>query len=154
MYGAKAVRYSAQPLTGLGECPTFRPSPEEWQDPLQYVASIRETAEPYGMCRIVPPNGWNPPFAIDKRSFTFPTRVQFLHELQDKTNTPQAQQSFFDDYQAFLKRQGKSFRKIPHLNGQEIDLFKLSRVVARRGGWKRVTDDKCWKDVARIMQVT
>lgn len=34
------------------ECPVFRPSPEEFADPLGYIASIRESAECYGICKV------------------------------------------------------------------------------------------------------
>lgn len=34
------------------EAPVFRPTPEEFQDPLAYIASIREQAECYGICKV------------------------------------------------------------------------------------------------------
>ena len=34
------------------EAPVFRPTPEEFQDPLAYIASIREHAESYGICKV------------------------------------------------------------------------------------------------------
>lgn len=33
------------------EAPVFRPTPEEFEDPLAYIASIREHAESYGICK-------------------------------------------------------------------------------------------------------
>ncbi len=42
--------------------PVFFPTQEEFEDPLKYISSIREVAEKYGICKIVPPEGWNPPF--------------------------------------------------------------------------------------------
>jgi hypothetical protein len=46
--------------------------------------SIRKEAERTGVCKIVPPNGWRPPFAIDlsDERVTFETRQQRIHELQ------------------------------------------------------------------------
>ena len=42
--------------------PTFYPTEEEFsQNPLTYISSIRSVAEKYGICKIVPPAGWNPP---------------------------------------------------------------------------------------------
>lgn len=35
---------------------------------------IRPLAESAGMCRIIPPEGWAPPFTIDPAAFKFPTR--------------------------------------------------------------------------------
>ena len=40
------------------EVPTYHPSTEQFQDPITYINSIRTDAEPFGMCRIVPPEGW------------------------------------------------------------------------------------------------
>lgn len=38
-------------------------------------AALQE-AEEYGICKIVPPEGWRPPFAIDRENFKFNTRIQ------------------------------------------------------------------------------
>lgn len=41
--------------------PVFYPTIEEFEgNPLHYVAKIRPIAEKYGLCKIVPPAGWNP----------------------------------------------------------------------------------------------
>ena len=50
---------------GLTDCPTFHPTPEQFKDPMAYIASISDTAKKYGMCKIVPPMGWNMPFVTD-----------------------------------------------------------------------------------------
>ena len=41
--------------------PTFYPTVEEMEgNPLHYVEKIRPIAEAYGICKIVPPKGWDP----------------------------------------------------------------------------------------------
>lgn len=50
---------------GLTDCPTFHPTPEQWKDPMAYIASIADAGKRYGMCKIVPPAGWNMPFVTD-----------------------------------------------------------------------------------------
>lgn len=52
-------------LHGLEEAPTFRPTLEEWKDPFKYIESIREEGSKYGIIKIIPPESWNPEFAID-----------------------------------------------------------------------------------------
>jgi len=50
---------------GIPEAPTFRPSEAEFRDPMEYIRSISEKASKYGICKIIPPDNWNPDFAID-----------------------------------------------------------------------------------------
>lgn len=40
---------------GTSEAPVFHPSVEEFRDPIAYIRSIRSMAEPFGLCKIVPP---------------------------------------------------------------------------------------------------
>jgi histone demethylase JARID1 len=50
---------------GLPEAPTFRPTEEEFKDPNEYIRKIAPEGAKYGICRIIPPENWNPPFAVD-----------------------------------------------------------------------------------------
>jgi jmjN domain len=41
--------------------PTFFPTVEDFEgNPIAYIEKIRPVAERYGVCKIVPPKGWNP----------------------------------------------------------------------------------------------
>ena len=43
--------------------PTFYPTVEEFEaGPMGYIEKIRHQAQKYGICKIVPPSGWNPEF--------------------------------------------------------------------------------------------
>ncbi|KAH7428403.1 hypothetical protein KP509_09G000100 [Ceratopteris richardii] len=70
----------------LEDAPVFFPLEEEFQDTVKYIASITAEAEPYGICRIVPPQSWRPPCPLKdkdkRRTAKFPTRVQRLDKLQ------------------------------------------------------------------------
>ncbi|XP_047323660.1 putative lysine-specific demethylase JMJ16 isoform X2 [Impatiens glandulifera] len=73
----------------LEDAPVFYPTEEEFIDTLNYIASIRPTAEKYGICRIVPPPSWKPPCSsLKEKSFweksTFSTRVQKVNKLQNR----------------------------------------------------------------------
>ncbi|XP_058002667.1 putative lysine-specific demethylase JMJ16 isoform X2 [Hevea brasiliensis] len=72
----------------LEDAPVFYPTEEEFEDTLKYIASIRPKAEPYGICRIVPPPSWKPPCPLKEKSIwegsTFATRVQRVDKLQNR----------------------------------------------------------------------
>lgn len=50
---------------GLQDAPTYRPTEDEWRDPMEYMRKISPEAKEYGICKIIPPDTWNPDFAID-----------------------------------------------------------------------------------------
>jgi histone demethylase JARID1 len=50
---------------GLQEAPTYRPTEEEFKNPMEYIKKIAPEAKDFGICKIIPPDGWNPDFAID-----------------------------------------------------------------------------------------
>lgn len=62
--GAREANKRTRPY-GLQEAPTFRPTEEEFRDPMEYIRKIAPEGRKYGMCKIVPPDGWKPEFAID-----------------------------------------------------------------------------------------
>jgi histone demethylase JARID1 len=49
------------------QAPCYFPTAEEFKDPYAYINKIRPDAIRYGLCKIVPPSDWNPPFALDTR---------------------------------------------------------------------------------------
>ena len=60
----QAKSKSGELMKSLPYAPVFYPTVEEMEgNPLSYVAKIRPLAQHYGICKIVPPKGWNPPFS-------------------------------------------------------------------------------------------
>lgn len=60
--------YGGEPpkrLFGLQTAPTYRPDKTEFADPLKYIEKIAPHAKKFGICKIIPPDDWQPPFAID-----------------------------------------------------------------------------------------
>lgn len=53
--------------------PEFRPSEEEFKNPLEYIQSIAATGVQYGACKIIPPPSFRPTYALGRE--TFPTRL-------------------------------------------------------------------------------
>jgi len=62
--------------------------PQEFEDTLSYIAKIRPLAEPYGICRIVPPACWVPPCLLKEKDIwenaEFSTRIQQIDLLQNR----------------------------------------------------------------------
>lgn len=52
-------------MFGLQEAPEYRPTPEQFRDPVEYISSIKDEAQKFGIVKIIPPEGWNPPFTVD-----------------------------------------------------------------------------------------
>ncbi|KAM6577114.1 hypothetical protein CsatB_028951 [Cannabis sativa] len=72
----------------IQDAPVFYPTEEEFKDTLRYIASIRAKAEPFGICRIVPPSSWKPPCPLKEKKIwgnsKFATRVQKIDKLQNR----------------------------------------------------------------------
>lgn len=72
----------------IEEAPTFHPTVAEFKmGPINYIAKIRSQAEKYGICKIVPPKSFKPPFAVDANCFEFTPRTQRLNELEASVRT-------------------------------------------------------------------
>ncbi|XP_031503596.1 lysine-specific demethylase JMJ17 isoform X3 [Nymphaea colorata] len=135
----------------LPAAPAFYPNEDEFQNPLQYIDRIRPEAEPFGICRIVPPASWKPPFAIETSSFAFPTKSQAIHHLQARPAACDPD-TFELEYGRFLEEHGGNRRR-PRLvfRDKDLDLCRLYNAVKRYGGYDRVVHEKKWADVLRIV---
>ncbi|CAA0838763.1 transcription factor jumonji (jmjC) domain-containing protein [Striga hermonthica] len=132
--------------------PVYYPSEEEFKDPLEYIYKIRPEAEPYGICKIVPPGSWKPPFALDVDSFKFPTKSQAIHQLQARC-APCDPKTFRLEYNRFLEEEcGRKAKKRVVFEGEDLDLCKLFNVVKRFGGYNSVVKKKKWAEVFRFIR--
>lgn len=52
-------------INGIAEAPTYRPTKEEFKDPMEYMRKISPEAKKYGIIKIIPPDSWNPELALD-----------------------------------------------------------------------------------------
>lgn len=130
------------------ECPVFRPTAEEFKNPLAYISKIRSIAEKCGIAKILPPEKWSPPFAVDVDKLRFVPRVQRLNELEAKTRV---KLNFLDQIAKFWELQGSSL-KIPMVERKALDLYTLHRIVQEEGGMEQTTKERKWAKVANRMQ--
>lgn len=82
--------------------PAVRPTVEEFADPIRYIESIRLEAERYGIAKVIPPDGWAPPTALDTSSptLTFPTRRQQLDTFKQGTGYDEGRSYTFAGYRS------------------------------------------------------
>jgi len=101
-----------EPITAIPFGPTFYPSVEEFSgDPLLYLEKIRSVAEKYGICKIVPPKGWNPPFALDVDSpKKFQTKDQSIHRLQEGISFGDGMEYTVKEYQKMSSGWSKEWK--------------------------------------------
>ncbi|MED6222365.1 hypothetical protein PIB30_063618 [Stylosanthes scabra] len=100
----------------LEDAPVFYPTKEEFQDTLRYISSIRSSAEPYGICRIVPPSSWKPPCPLKEKNIwegsKFATRVQRVDKLQNRQSVRKVSR-----FQSNMKRKRRRVTRMGMENG-------------------------------------
>ncbi|XP_048409588.1 lysine-specific demethylase 5B-like isoform X3 [Stegostoma tigrinum] len=129
------------------ECPVFEPTPEEFADPFSFISKIRPIAEKTGICKVRPPQNWQPPFACDVDKLHFTPRIQRLNELEAQTRV---KLNFLDQIAKFWELQGSTL-KIPHVERKILDLFLLNKLVAEEGGFEIVCKERRWSKIAHKM---
>ncbi|ONK64081.1 uncharacterized protein A4U43_C07F21890 [Asparagus officinalis] len=148
----KSIRNPSFSPPPIPQAPVFYPTEEEFKDPLDFIFKIRPQAEPFGICRIVPPKSWSPPFALDAQSFTFPTKSQAIHRLQARPPSYDSE-TFELEYSRFLENQlGKKLKKKAVFEGKDLDLCRAFNAVKRYGGYDKVCEGKKWGEVARLVR--
>jgi histone demethylase JARID1 len=134
----------------LPEAPTFRPTAAEFTHPLRYILSIRAEAEKFGICAIVPPAGWKPPFCIDRNRLKFPARVQRINELMVRKVQ---RLRFLQELSAFWDGRGAPLSKTPTVGGRPLDLHLLHATVRSLGGYEATCAQRLWPRVAEAVHL-
>uniref|UniRef100_A0AAY4EY34 [histone H3]-trimethyl-L-lysine(4) demethylase n=1 Tax=Denticeps clupeoides TaxID=299321 RepID=A0AAY4EY34_9TELE len=129
------------------ECPVFEPSWEEFANPFSFINKIRPIAENSGICKIRPPQGWQPPFACDVDRLHFTPRIQRLNELEAQTRV---RLNFLDQIAKFWELQGCTL-KIPHVERKILDLYQLYTLVKDEGGFESVCKERRWTKISLKM---
>ena len=86
---------------GVVTIPPYRPTEDEWMDPMEYITSITEDASQFGMAHIIPPKSWDPPFAlthgvdgVDLDTFTFRVKKQPTTKLCKRESSAEEEFGF------------------------------------------------------------
>jgi len=145
-----------KPMPHLPEAPVFKPTEEEFQDPMKYIASIRDTVKKFGVCKIIPPSSsWlqNKPFTkvVNPKTLIFQTKLQTIHQLQTRLGP---NERFLEDLKVFLKQNNQPMVDHPVVDGQELDLYKLYTAVMSRGGLHAVVRNKRWGEIVKELKIS
>ncbi|OAA65964.1 phd transcription factor [Niveomyces insectorum RCEF 264] len=130
----------------LEEAPIYCPTEEEWKEPMEYMRKITPEARKYGICKIIPPDSWNPPFAIDTQRFHFQTRKQELNSVEGSTRV---NLSYLEGLFKYHKNMGNNLTRLPYVDKKPLDLYQLKKAVDSRGGFDMVCKLKKWAEIGR-----
>ncbi|XP_038216833.1 protein Jumonji isoform X3 [Zerene cesonia] len=130
------------------EAPVFRPTEDEFKDPMQYLESILPSAAKYGLCKVIPPDTFDPPCILDN-DIRFGITYQYIARMYKRWG-PAARE--LCNIRANLITQKVQCNRPPLLEGLEVNLPKLFNVVQRLGGMKNVFTKKKWNKVAEEMR--
>uniref|UniRef100_A0A8C8G584 Protein Jumonji n=1 Tax=Oncorhynchus tshawytscha TaxID=74940 RepID=A0A8C8G584_ONCTS len=139
----------AAPPPPLTEVPVFRPSLEEFHDPLVYVEAVRGQAESYGLCRVAPPQDWRPECKL-KEDMRFVTQVQHIHKLGRRWGPNVLRLACIRKH---LQAQGISMEDPPLIGGCELDLARFFQLINDMGGMQQVSDMKKWNKLADQLRI-
>ncbi|XP_072930884.1 uncharacterized protein Jarid2 isoform X2 [Epargyreus clarus] len=132
------------------DAPVFRPTAEEFVDPVGYFDYIMPEAIKYGICKIIPPAGFTPSCTVNDE-MVFTVVNQYIGRLFTRWG-PSAKE--LCTIKAYLASQGVVFKRSPLYEGMEVNLPKLYKIVQHHGGLKKVIERKRWGRVAEEMRFT
>lgn len=132
----------------LPTCPTYHPTPEQFRDPMAYVESISPEAKKYGICKIVPPEGWQMPFELETDQFRFTTRLQRLNSIEAASR---AKINFLEQLSMYHKQQGDAKAHIPIVDHRLVDLWRLRKEVNKLGGIDEVNRLRAWTKITEML---
>ena len=138
--------------THLAECPTFKLDLEDYSSLEAFLSNVRASVEKWGACKVVLPPGKERQFAVDLSQWVLSTSKQRVHELQERASGEASVEDCYHQWLAFTK--GPPFQKHPHCGSQPVNIFKLYTAVQRRGGFERVSGERSWREICRILQVS
>ncbi|XP_048005695.1 protein Jumonji isoform X2 [Leguminivora glycinivorella] len=132
------------------EAPTYYPTAEEFEDPIKYYDKIAPEASKYGLCKIVPPDGFKPTCTMSD-TIRFAVIYQYISKMYSRWGPVSRELAAI---KAHLRTQSVVFARSPLLDGSEVNLPKLYHAVERNGGLSNVIQRKRWGRVADEMKLT
>ncbi|XP_050559901.1 uncharacterized protein LOC118263878 isoform X2 [Spodoptera frugiperda] len=134
----------------LHEGPVFRPTKEEFQNPLEYFMKIWDEASEFGICKIIPPPGWRPK-SQSCDGIRFDVAKQYVSRMYNRWGTAMRELACIK----FCASRSNGFPcSTPMIGGMEVNLPKLYHSVQRHGGLELVLNKKRWVKIGRDMNLS
>ncbi|VBB27790.1 unnamed protein product [Acanthocheilonema viteae] len=80
--------------------------------------------------------------------------AEYLDRLMENPDKVQRCSEFHMHLRTFYKKRWNCRLKSPHIQGVEVDLFRLYDTVISMGGWQKVSFNEKWGDIARAIGLT
>jgi len=125
----------------------FYPTEEEFKDPYAYIRSISSEGKKTGICKIIPPESWNPPDRVNSE-WNIRTKMQPIHELINRdASKPLAFTPGTDcsvgEYKGFADKYKEWWLREHHT----CEIEKSSGVAQRLGDRMALIEQKFWSSV-------
>ncbi|KAJ0258766.1 inactive lysine-specific demethylase JMJ19 [Hirschfeldia incana] len=108
----------------LEEAPVFNPTEEEFSDTLTYTASLRDKAEPYGICCVVPPPSWKPPCLLEDKEIWEVSKFDTQVQLFDANDTMVKKEEADDDDNDDHTSESVKFCRVERGTRKTLETFK------------------------------
>ncbi|KAF9797276.1 hypothetical protein SFRURICE_006258 [Spodoptera frugiperda] len=143
---------STQPRVAGGalhEGPVYRPTKEEFQNPMEYFIKILDQACEFGICKVIPPPGWKPK-SQSCDGLRFDIQRLYVSRILNRWGSSMRELASMK----FCASRTNGFPcSTPTIAGMEVNLPKLYHSVQRHGGLHNVLSKKYWGRVARDMNL-
>ncbi|XP_035431815.1 protein Jumonji isoform X3 [Spodoptera frugiperda] len=134
----------------LHEGPVFRPTKEEFQNPMAYFMKIWDEACEIGICKVIPPPGWRPT-SQSSDGLRFDIQRLYVSRILNRWGSSMRELACM---KFCASRTNGSPCNTPTIGGMEVNLPKLYHSVQRHGGLQHVIGKKYWGRVARDMNLS
>ncbi|XP_069365098.1 protein Jumonji [Maniola hyperantus] len=131
----------------MRNAPTFYPTEREFKDPIEFYKKIATKAAQYGLCKVVAPPNFRPQCATAGLERVV-TEVQYPARFFKRWGEGTRALSAIRSYLAF---HSVYFDRPPLVDGMEVNLPNMFKIVKKHGGFKEVSMKKKWTKVAEEM---
>lgn len=134
---SKDARTQTCSVPRLREAPVFRPSANEFRDPMRYIRSITSECWGYGIVKIIPPAGWDPPSPFTRIDLkrNVPTYKQRVDRLNCMSDNKITDGNYYtpSTYRAMALEFGRKWRERHPEHTKTVDVEGMFWSVVKQG---------------------